>query len=85
MQRGNAQRLLESQWAILTGFRKAAGKCLNTRCQPIGEEVELRGRSSYHLRPEAGAASGAGEGVVGARIPTVNRGHSSLSEHRYRT
>jgi hypothetical protein len=34
---GNAQRLLESLWAILKGYRKAAGKCPNTRCQLIGE------------------------------------------------
>jgi hypothetical protein len=38
---GNAQRLLESLWAIHNGFRKAAGKCPNTRRQPIGEEAEL--------------------------------------------
>jgi hypothetical protein len=38
---GNAQRLLESLWAILKEYRKAAGKCPNTHCQSIGEEVEL--------------------------------------------
>jgi hypothetical protein len=38
---GNAQRLLESLWAILKEYRKAAGKCPNNRCHPIGEEAEL--------------------------------------------
>jgi hypothetical protein len=38
---GNAQRLLESLWEILKGYRKAAGKCPNYRCQPIGEEIEF--------------------------------------------
>ncbi len=37
----NAQRLLGSLWEILKGYRKAAGKCPNTICQPIGEEVKL--------------------------------------------
>jgi hypothetical protein len=32
---------LKSLLAILTEFRKAAGKCPNTRHQPIGEEAEL--------------------------------------------
>jgi hypothetical protein len=31
---GNAQRLLDSLWAILKEYRKAAGKCPNTCCQP---------------------------------------------------
>jgi hypothetical protein len=31
---------LESLWAILKGFWKVAGKCPNTCCQPIGEQVE---------------------------------------------
>ncbi len=39
------QRLLESLWAILKGYRKPAGKCPNTCCQPIGKETELP--SSY--------------------------------------
>jgi hypothetical protein len=38
---GNAQRLLESLWAIIKEYRKAARKCPHTRCQPIGEEAEL--------------------------------------------
>jgi hypothetical protein len=38
---GNAQRLLESLWAILKGYWKAAGKCPNIRYQPLGEQVEL--------------------------------------------
>ncbi len=42
---GKCPRLLESLWTILKGHRKAAGKGTNTRCQPIGEEVELP--SSY--------------------------------------
>jgi hypothetical protein len=33
---GNAQGLLESLWAILKGYRKAAGKCPYTRHGPIG-------------------------------------------------
>jgi hypothetical protein len=33
--------LLKSLWAFFTGYRKAAGKCPNTSCQPIGEEAEL--------------------------------------------
>jgi hypothetical protein len=36
---GNAQRLLGSLWEILKGYRKAAGKCPNTRNQPIGEQA----------------------------------------------
>jgi hypothetical protein len=32
--------------AILKEFREATGKCPNTCCQPIGEEVELP--SSYY-------------------------------------
>jgi hypothetical protein len=32
---------LESFWAIHKGYRKAAGKCHNTCCQPIEEEAEL--------------------------------------------
>jgi hypothetical protein len=39
-----AQRLLESLWTILKGYRKAPGKCLNTLCQPKGEEAELPSR-----------------------------------------
>jgi hypothetical protein len=35
----NAQRLLESLWAILKGYRKVAGKSPNTTHQLIGEEV----------------------------------------------
>jgi hypothetical protein len=42
---GNAQRQLESLWAILNESRKAAGKCPSTSHQPIGEEAELP--SSY--------------------------------------
>jgi hypothetical protein len=38
---GNAQKILESLRAILKGYRKAAGKCPNTHCQPIGEVAEL--------------------------------------------
>jgi hypothetical protein len=38
---GNAQRLLASLWEILKRYRKAAGKCPNTRHQPIGEEEEF--------------------------------------------
>jgi hypothetical protein len=38
---GKAQRLLESLWAILKGYWKAAGKCPNTHFQPIGEEEKL--------------------------------------------
>jgi hypothetical protein len=38
---GNAQRLLESLWEILKGYRKAARKCPNYSCHPIGEEIEL--------------------------------------------
>ncbi len=37
----NAQGLLESLWAILKGYRKAAEKCPNTCHQAIGEEAEL--------------------------------------------
>jgi hypothetical protein len=37
---GNAQMLLKSLWAI-KGYRKAAGKNLNTHYPPIGEEAEL--------------------------------------------
>jgi hypothetical protein len=43
---GNGQRLLESLWAIFKRYRKAAGKCPNTRRQPIEEEAELP--SSYY-------------------------------------
>jgi hypothetical protein len=32
---------LDSLWAIPKGYWKATGKCPNTCCQPIGEEVEL--------------------------------------------
>jgi hypothetical protein len=32
---------LESLWAIPKGYWKATGKCPNTCCQPIEEEVEL--------------------------------------------
>jgi hypothetical protein len=32
---------MESLWAILKGYRKATGKCPNTRYQPIGDEAEL--------------------------------------------
>jgi hypothetical protein len=38
---GNAQRLLESLWASLEGYWKAAGKCPNTLHQPIREEAQL--------------------------------------------
>jgi hypothetical protein len=31
---------LESLWEIIKGYRKAAGKCTNYRCHPIGEEIE---------------------------------------------
>jgi hypothetical protein len=32
---------LESLWEILKGYRKAARKCPNSRCHPIGEEIDL--------------------------------------------
>jgi hypothetical protein len=32
---------MDSLWAILRGYRKAAGKCPNSRLKPIGEKVEL--------------------------------------------
>jgi hypothetical protein len=38
---GNAQKLLGSLWEISKRYRKAAGKCLNTCNQPIGEEGEF--------------------------------------------
>jgi hypothetical protein len=45
---GTAKRTKESRWempnywiAILRGYRKAAGKCPNSRLQPIGEKAEL--------------------------------------------
>jgi hypothetical protein len=38
---GNAQRLLESLWAILKGYRKIARTRPNARRQPKGEEAEL--------------------------------------------
>jgi hypothetical protein len=34
-------RAIDSCWALLKGYRRAAGKCPNTRLQPIGEKVEL--------------------------------------------
>jgi hypothetical protein len=46
---GNAQRLLDSLWAILRGFWKAAGKWPNSRHQPIGYKTELP--SGYWLKP----------------------------------
>jgi hypothetical protein len=36
-----SQRLLESLWAVSKGYRKAAGKCPNTSCQPIEQEAAL--------------------------------------------
>jgi hypothetical protein len=32
---------LESLWEILKGYRKAARKRPNSRCHPIGEEIDL--------------------------------------------
>jgi hypothetical protein len=32
---------LNSLWALLKGYRKAAGKCPNTCHQPIGKEAEF--------------------------------------------
>jgi hypothetical protein len=45
---------LETLWAILKGYWKAAGKCPNTRFQPIGEEEKLpsgywQKRSNFYL------------------------------------
>jgi hypothetical protein len=37
---GNAQRLLESLWAIFKGL-ESCWEMPNTRCQPTGEEAEL--------------------------------------------
>ncbi len=49
----NAQRLLDSLWAILKGRWRATGKCLNNTCQPIGEKAELQSsnrqkRGNFH-------------------------------------
>jgi hypothetical protein len=38
---GNAQRLLDSHWAILKGYWTAVGKCPNNTHLPIGEKAEL--------------------------------------------
>ncbi len=53
---GNAQRLLDSLWAIPKEYRKAAGKCPNACCQPIGEQAELpsgcrQNRGNFHSFP----------------------------------
>jgi hypothetical protein len=49
---GNDQRLTGSPWAILKGYREAAGKCPNTNHQPIGKEAAFPGGyafKSYHF------------------------------------
>ncbi len=34
-------KAMESRWALLVGYGKVAGKCPNSRLQPIGEKAEL--------------------------------------------
>ncbi len=45
---GNAQRLMDSLWTILRWYWKAAGKCQNSRCQPIADKAALP--SGYWLK-----------------------------------